>query len=358
MKVVILFGGKSVEHESSIHMYYSMIESLREEGSKYQLAAVAYIAQEGGVHTWTPSGSEIPPKSVKEFRKLPVIELKSFIASLNRGEHYVYSLLQGTEGEDGVYQGLAAALDLHSNLGGVFSSSLSMNKWAHSNIANILASDDLHEIPTELILANSDESTLSEVVEKFKGLACVIKPNDLGASVLCESVEVLSMNELASFSQAISEYSASFLVQRKLSGAEYSFGLIKRHGKYEALPAIRITSASGFLGLREKFSEGGFRIEFVPDSSLVYKKMERVCLKLASVVDYGTACRFDFIEECDKLYLLEVNSKPGLTDESHYTQMLKKVGLSLTDLLGVSMDNAVQEKHKRRDFYFEVEHVF
>ena len=180
-------------------------------------------------------------------------------------------------------------------------------------------------IPTANWTVISDLEEMEEVC-----LPAVVKPADSGSSIGISIVE-----DHDSLQQAIKEalkYSGSskILVEDKIVGREFSVGVL---GK-QVLPAIELIPKAGFYDYQNKYQIGRTE-EIVPANIDVYLagQMKDLALRIHQVLGLSVCSRSDFlIDENNNIYLIEVNSLPGMTPTSLLPQEAAAVGIDFEDL--------------------------
>ena len=358
-KICLLVGGNSIEHDCSIHMYLYLRDLLILDDSRFEVAELYYITPTKTVHKHRALTAAKLPNDEQSLRSGEVISPSLIPHSIKTSGLFVFSLLQGTEGEDGQYQGWAHAFDIPSNLGSVFSSSVSMHKWTQALIANTVLAGDVKPIDTRILSSSPSEITIAATVEHFSGRPCVLKPNSLGVSAFCCVIDVLTPSDLLDFAVKLAPYDNRFLVQERIFGREFNSGCLQRGDEIVPLPVMEFQIPSGFLSHAAKFSKGGYSYSFLQKSDPIATKLSKISIELFEFMEYDTACRFDFmLSAAGDLYFLEANSKPGLTIESHYILMLKEIGYTLLDLIEFAIKNDSRRFKHSADWRYKVELAF
>lgn len=349
-KLVVLCGGKSPEHNESIAMLASLIEELSGSAPpSIVISNIIYITVSGGIiHHVVNPGDQLCEVVADLSSGGAALSWNEFFDVIQTPEVFIFSLLQGLQGEDGEIQGLLNALELPSNAGPIFAAALSMNKAAMSAIALATVGNALLPIDTRIISRPVENHTLTDVVKYFAGRSCVVKPNNLGASIFAEPHESLIYETLKSQCDRIFTLDETVLVQQRIYGREISCGCLDMARSWIALPIIELMPKHGFMGRNEKFGELGYRREFVDDTTELSDRVKGISIQLARAIGFHTLCRFDYlVNEANEIFLLEANSKPGLLRESLYVAMLKRAGLSLGKLIELTIENERRRQARR-----------
>ena len=355
IKLTLLTGGVSTAHDASLLMYQVLLAAIAIDGRKRMLVLeVFHIGRTGQIHHCTgpdePSGTW--PAS-HELERSPTVSKAAFLAALASCEGFVYSLLQGTDGEDGVYQGLLKVAGALTNLGRVYPAALSRHKWAQSLVAEHLVST-LAPIRTRRLRPGDSDAQLQDVVSAFHGQQCVLKPNDLGGSVHTLLVDELSVPRLRRYLNEVGEFAEEFLVQERIVGRELTVGCLRRGGRTTVLPVAEVVVEAGFLGFDQKWTDQGYGVRFLSDEQPLARRLADVSRVLFDEIGFDIACRFDYIASGSGIHFLEANSKPGLAADSFLTCMLHQAGMTLCDLVEISYEEARAAWRRKTEMRYPV----
>jgi D-alanine-D-alanine ligase len=353
--VTVLVGGRSTEHDASLHSYVHLVSCLR-GAADLSIERVVFVDRFGGrwLHPAVPS-TLTDLSNTQAATPLGHPELLGLL--INAG--VVFSLLHGTEGEDGSWQGIAEVLDLAGNFGPVSAAAISMHKFAFANAAAALV-DGLVAAPTWPVLSASPDGQIQAAVAALARRPSVIKPNSMGASLLTEFLEVPTAERLRDAVERIRPYDPVALIQACIQGAEYTVGIFADTAGARVLPIARAVTASRFLGHREKHNPGLVTAEFLDPEDRVARVLAKCSLQLFEFFGFRLWCRFDFIwdAERDRPVILEANAMPGLMRGSIYPVMLEKVGLSLADLVrAAATPNDIVRRSKQLPYTIEPHEV-
>lgn len=307
IRVGVLRGGISSEHEVSLKTGESVLNNMP---GKYSVKDI-FINKEGD---WHLDGK--PAYHERVFRNIDVI----------------FNALHGEYGEDGKVQGLLEAYNMPYTGSGVISSSVGMNKI----LARRAFKKAGLKIPRGMELS-SEEGLLGAAEKIFRDIAppWVIKYPSGGSSVgifIARAFDDLTNALESGFSMG-----NKILAEEYISGREATCGIIDdfRNEKYYALPVIEIIppSRSGFFSYDAKY--GGETKELCPSNfDLSVKKEIEAMTKLAHTSIWARHySRSDFIVSKKGIYILEINTLPGLTQESLLPKAVNAVGSSYGELL-------------------------
>lgn len=342
MQLALIYGGRSVEHDWSIAMYDHFADVLSYVPD-ISPAFIYYITRSGDLLRLALDGGR-PPKHDEFAYRAEAHSLASLAHLLKSDGLFVFSLLQGQDGEDGQIQALAQFHDIPGSFGDKTAAILSADKYLQGVIANQLL-PELTPIPTVHISQANLETGIATALHDLIG-PCVLKPNTLGGSFLTECRDELSADGLRAYSERVAPYDSSFLVQQRIVGTEYTCGVLIDCHSITALPVARISSPSGFLGYDQKTRKGSYSVDF-DINEILQTRVASLSRQIAREFRLHTFARLDFIvDEQQRIHFFEVNVVPGLTAESIYPKMLAKAGFDLCHLIRLAVSNEIGQRHR------------
>ena len=307
IRVGVLRGGPSLEHEVSLKTGESVLRNL----PKYYSAKDIFISKEG---EWHLDGK--PAHHERIFRHIDV----------------VFNALHGEYGEDGKVQQLLEAFGIPYTGSGVMASALGMNK--------ILARQAFKSaglrVPFgfEIVLENELAETAKKIFRNMPP-PWVIKYPSGGSSVGVSIAR--NFEDLEGALEKVSALSSKILIEEYIKGREATCGVIDefRNQKHYALPIVEIIppSKSGFFSYDAKY--GGETQELCPANfdMAVKRVVEAMAVSAHNAIGARHYSRSDFIVSKKVIYILEINTLPGLTAESLLPKALNAVGSSHRELL-------------------------
>lgn len=335
-EVVLLVGGRSTEHDASLHSYRAVLEALSTRGHPRPVA-VYYIDRVGQPYRHDREPWPLSEPDLRQGAPLSRPQLLEELAVRPPS----FSLLHGNEGEDGAWQGVAEVLDLKGSFGPVLAAALSMNKWALGIIAAHECEGELRLPATWRITRHSVPADYGEIVERLEGAPCIIKPNRMGASLLAAFHGAIDERALRAEVSRLLPYDSEVLVQEHVRGLEYSVGVLARGGMATALPVLEIRPRSDFLSFGDKHSQHRAVASVVDPDTRLTVRLRSLSERIFNVVEFSTMCRFDYIVSGEgEVFFLEANALPGLASGSLYPKMLAAAGLDLADLVAASIEEA------------------
>lgn len=313
VQLLLVQGGVSGEHDVSIASGKMILSNLDKEKYNCRLATI----KKNGI--WLLENNVFSP--VGALHKIQRLKIEvAFIA------------LHGAFGEDGKIQALFEAIGLPYTGSGPEASMLAMNKA----VSNLLFKHLALEVPS-FIHVTDGKSELSGL--RFPA---VIKPNHGGSSIHISFVNSARHARVAS--RKILDSGDTAIVQTAIKGREFTCGILEdTHGVPIALPPTEIIPIKGFFfDFKAKYTPGGGR-EITPPaiSATLIKKIQTASLKAHTGLGCSGMSRSDFIFDGKKLYILEINTIPGMTQTSLLPQEANAAGVSFSEMLDRIILNAL-----------------
>ena len=264
----------------------------------------------------------------------------------------VFTVLHGTDGEDGSIQGLLKSLDLPVVGTGVLGSSLSMNKIIAKRLLKQAGLPVADFIPLGF---NSHRPTFEEIKNKL-GLPFMVKSASLGSSV-----GVSKVKSKADFAVAVEEsfrYDHELLFEQYIKGREIECALLGNAPPKASLPGeIIISKNYEFYTFDAKYVDGKAVTIDVPAKlpKDVIEKIRELSIRAFETLKCEDYARVDlFYSTTGEIYLNEINTIPGFTNSSMFPMMWRDRGISFTDLISQLINLAI-EKNKMND---RIQHNF
>ena len=364
LRVGVIFGGRSGEHEVSIRSARAIVEAI--DRKKFDVVPIA-ITTEG---KWlAPAHSaKLLPSSVHSLLPAKTHTSTADIALLGDPSHkglialegdsqpltgekldVVFPALHGPFGEDGTLQGLLEMADVPYVGCGVLASATGMDKVA---MKSLFVQAGLPICKHLWFLRSQWRKAQAKVIRKVTneiGLPCFVKPANLGSSV-----GVSRATDKQSLIKAIdlaAEYDRKVIVEEELVAREIECAVLGNDEPRASLPGeyVIYDEAARFLDYTEKYASTG-NVSFVvpaPLSKAMTTKIQRMAIRAFQSVDGSGLARVDFFLTRDggELVINELNTMPGLTEVSGYPKMWEASGLPFSQLLETLIELAF-ERHR------------
>ncbi|MCX6247901.1 MAG: D-alanine--D-alanine ligase [Bacteroidetes bacterium] len=312
LNVAIVCGGDSGEHEVSEKSGAQVFHHLdRLKFTPYLIR----VSREG----WfcLTGGKEIP------------VQKNDFTLSI-KGEklHFdvVFNAIHGTPGEDGKLQGYFDMIGIPCTSSGVTTSALTFNK---SFCKKVVASMGVKTANSVLLY----RGTIDPAYAIWEEIAfpCFVKPNNGGSSVGMSKVN--NAEEVEEALQKAFHEDAEVLVEDFVQGRELTCGVIRSDGEIIAFPVTEIISKTEYFDYEAKYKEG-LAEEVVPADIAddVSEKCRNISMKLYEKLNCRGVVRFDYIYSNFEFHFLEVNTVPGLSEQSIVPKMVRAHGWTLTEM--------------------------
>jgi len=249
----------------------------------------------------------------------------------------VVNVIHGTPGEDGKLQGYFDVLGVKYMGCNVLSSSLSFNK----GFCNHFLEKQGILIPNSKLVYEMDELDAESLIAEL-GLPCFVKPNDAGSSLGVSKVKTKEeLNPAVELAFSIGE---RVLVESSVQGLELTCGVVRRNGIPVPVAVTEIQFEAEFFDYEAKYNSTTTQ-EITP--ARIDKKTYDECMDLSVQIYKKLGCsgffRADYILHEKKLYLIEVNTVPGMSEASLLPQMLDYAGMSLSELLDEEISDLINK---------------
>jgi len=328
IRVAVLLGGRSSEHEISLASARSVLEALDPE--RYETVQVE-IGRDGRWALGSGAGG-----SAAETLPVPTAQVPAALGEVD----VVFPVLHGPFGEDGTVQGLLELAGVPYVGAGVLGSALAMDK----DVFKAVMRDRGVPVTRNITLR------LGQAAENPFGYPVFVKPARLGSSV--GITKVLSEEELAPAVELAFQHDEKVLVEEFVSGVEVECGVLGNEEPLASLPGEIVShgfTGSDWYDFSAKYDEGGMDLVIPPH--LPQETIERV-QELAVRSFVGGECegmaRVDFFVRDDGEVLLnELNTIPGFTATSVYAKLFEASGIPYAELVDRLVQLAL-ERHERR----------
>jgi len=356
IRVGIIFGGRSGEHEVSFCSASSIIKAIDKD--KYTVVPIG-ITKEG---RWiSPQDSELALQSGKIDGKNTVILLndsfsKSLVCIDNNQRldkssaleklDVIFPVLHGPYGEDGTVQGLLELANIPYVGAGVAASAISMDKDLMKIIFQQKNLPILKWMTIKRKEWQKDKEKILSLIQNGFGYPLFVKPTNLGSSVGITKVH--KKEELEKAIDLASSYDRKILIEKGLEEVrEIECGVL---GNDEPRASVvgEVKPAGEFYDYDSKYIDKETQLIIpadLPDE--VSQEVQRIALRAFKAVDAAGMARVDFFvsKKENKIYLSEINTIPGFTSSSMYPRLWEASGISYPELIDRLIQLAL-ERHQ------------
>ena len=365
LRVGIVFGGRSGEHEISKRSAKAVIEQI--DRSKYDVIPIA-ITEEG--HWLGPSSSlkllGAETASLLDTSQTDVLGdiavigdprhrgLRALESEVRQEIDVMFPLLHGTYGEDGTIQGLLEMADIPYVGCGVLASSCGMDKSVMKALFKEAGLPICRHYTTLRSRWEIEPDAVISEIEAAIGYPCFVKPANLGSSVGISRAE--NADELRDAINLAAQYDRKIIIEEALKMREIECAVLGNDDPQASLPGEYVIKdkSKAFLDYTEKYAGTGNN-EFVvpaPVSDELSKKIREMAVSAFKSVDGSGLARVDFFLRTDNGSLLvnEINTMPGLTDASGYPKMWAGTGKPFSRVIDELIELAIaRHKDKSRN---------
>jgi D-alanine-D-alanine ligase len=321
MRVAVLAGGRSSEHEVSLRSGAAVARGLRDAGHE---AVEVTIGRDG---RWSAPGGSV--------------ELAPGGGLL--GAEAVFPALHGAFGEDGSIQGLLEQLDVPYVGSDVLSSAICMDKLT---LKRLFAAHGVPQVEFAAV-EGSDWWGRCEAM----GLPLWVKPSRMGSSVGISRVEKLE--ELDAAVELALRHDPRVIVEASASGREVECSVLGNAEPQASLPG-EIVAHAAWYDFEAKYTEGGMELRVpAPLDDVTIERVRELAVSVFTLAGCSGLARCDFFVEPDGTVLVnEINTMPGFTETSVYAKLWEASGLAYPSLCDRLVELAIERHDHARSFEF------
>jgi D-alanine-D-alanine ligase len=324
MRVAVLKGGRSSEHDVSLESGAAVADGLREAGHE----VTEVLVQRDG--RWMCEGEEVTLR----------------VAGGLLGADAVFPVLHGPFGEDGTVQGLLELLEVPYVGSGVLASAACMDKVV---LKDLMAVAGLPQVAYALVEEDRrDEADLSAI-----GFPCWVKPARLGSSV--GIVRVADETELGPALDTAFGHDPRVIVEADSRGLEVECSVLGHTDSAQASQPgeIVLLKGPGWYDYEAKYAEGGMELQ-VPAriSEAARERVRELATEAFRIAGCSGLARVDFFVDGEDVLLNELNTMPGQTATSVYAKLWAASGLEYPVVLDRLVTIGVERAERERAFRF------
>ena len=354
LRVGVIFGGRSGEHEVSLRSAESVINAM--DRSRYEIVPIG-ITKEG---RWLVSGdaTAMLPQTVMESADQQQVAIlgdptrRGLLTLDSQGGQLpsqtidvVFPVLHGTYGEDGTIQGLLDMAGVPYVGGGVLASATGMDKIV---MKHLFAQAGLEIGAYEWFLRSGWEENPSLIIERISshlGFPVFVKPANLGSSVGVSKAR--NEDELRAAINDAARYDRRLLVERAVVGREIEVSVLGNDNPIASLPG-EIILGHEFYDYEDKYIDNASRTSVPADlPPEIGERIQGDAIRAFRAIDGAGLARVDFFfeRETGRVLINEINTMPGFTSISMYAKMWEASGISYTELIDRLIELAL-ERHR------------
>lgn len=361
LRVGVLFGGRSGEHEVSLRSATSVISAL--DPLKYEVVPIG-ITREGhwrvgsGAMRLLPqvleTGDAVTPSADPTGPQLLSLKGPARAANSHLKVDVLFPVLHGTFGEDGTVQGLLELANIAYVGAGVLASAAGMDKDV---MKRLFRDAGLPVLPWELVIRTDWERNPTPIRKRIEAklrYPLFVKPVNLGSSIGISKVHRRS--ELEGAMNLAAQYDRKILVEKGIDAREIECSVLGNDSPKASVPG-EVVPVNEFYDYEAKYIKEGSELvipaRITPRQT---RQVQEIAVRAFQAIDGAGMGRVDFLldRRTGRVYLNEINTIPGFTSISMYPKLWEASGLPYPQLLDQLIELALerhQEKTRTRFTY-------
>ncbi len=370
LRVGVLFGGRSGEHEVSLVSAASVMRGLDPE--KYEVVPIGITKQDrwvlprgrlafsslghGQLRQALTDGSGVVLPAEPAAGSLVPAEPAEVLAPESLRLDVVFPVLHGTFGEDGTVQGLLELADLPYVGAGVLGSALGMDKEAQKRLFLQAGLPVTKHVCLRHHEWDANRAAALAAVRRRLRYPVFVKPANLGSSVGITKVH--RAGELPAAVEHAFEFDSKILIEQGIAGREIEVSVLGNEAPRASVPG-EVIPAREFYDYTAKYLEDTTRfIVPAPLSARQTRRFQELAVAAFRALEGEGMARVDFLfaRRTGKTYISEVNTIPGFTAISMYPKLWEASGVSYRELLDrlIELARARHRERSRRRFSIEL----
>ncbi|MCL6444244.1 MAG: D-alanine--D-alanine ligase [Alicyclobacillus sp.] len=358
IRVGVMFGGKSGEHEVSIQSAQSLIASLDPEkyiavpigidkagrfSTAHQAIELLYGAHPVALPPVLHAAVEVQDGS------MPAVQDRAELLSVDLATDLdvIVPVLHGSYGEDGTIQGLLELMNIPYVGAGVLASAVGMDKVFMKRVFAAAGLPQVNYTYTTRRQWETDPDGTLASIEASIGYPCFVKPANLGSSVGISKAKdrpglVAALNEAA-------RYDRKIIIEEGLQVREIEVAVLGNDHPRASVPG-EVKPSNEFYDYRAKYIDGESELIIPADLPAdLTEAIRDLAVRAFLALDCSGLARVDFFleKETDRVLVNEINTMPGFTRFSMYPKLWEASGLSYSDLIDTLIELAV-ERHAEK----------
>ena len=248
---------------------------------------------------------------------------------------YAYITIHGTPGENGILQGYFDLIGIPYSTSGVLVEAMTFDKFV---LNQYLRGYGVSVADSLLIRQGYEQLVSDDEIEQRIGMPCFVKPAADGSSFGVSKVK--NKDQLAPAIRKAMLESDEIMVEQFLDGIEISIGVYKTKEKAVVLPATEVVTQNEFFDYDAKYNGQVQEITPARLSEDVTRRVREITSHIYDILHCNGIIRIDYIISKDgKIFMLEVNTTPGMTPTSFIPQQVRAAGMEMKDVLTDIVEN-------------------
>lgn len=359
IKLGLLYGGKSAEHQVSLQTALAVSKALDQE--KFEVHPI-YITEQGQWVRGERLEGEVDSVQALQLNgeenAISPISLSSEMIPMSDSDKenaldVIFPLLHGPNGEDGTVQGLLELINVPYVGNGVLASAAGMDKVI---MKNIFAEAGLPQAKYVSFIRSAwekERTTAYEKVEETLGYPCFVKPANLGSSVGINKCK--NRDELESAFEEAFQFDRKIIVEENIVGREVEIGVL---GNDEPKCSVvgEIVAKKEFYDYKSKYIDGDTAMVIPAEiTSAEYEKIKEYAIRAFQSLDGAGLTRADFFLTKDgDVFINEVNTMPGFTPFSMFPLLWGNTGLAYPELIQELVRLAIERHEEKQKIKYTI----
>ena len=251
-----------------------------------------------------------------------------------------YITIHGTPGENGILQGYLEMLNIPHTTCDVLPSSLTFNKFT----CNTYLKGFGVAVADSVLIRKGNRFNPDDIADKL-GLPCFVKPNAGGSSFGVSKVK--KVEDITPAVEKAFEESDEVIIEELLEGRELTCGLYKTAKGESIFPITEVISKNDFFDFEAKYNpEKAEEITPAPVDDDIRDRIQKISSMIYDILGCKGIIRVDYIYTKDKIYMLEVNTTPGMTPTSFIPQQIRAANKNISDVFTEIIEDSI-ERHRK-----------
>ncbi|EPZ45658.1 D-alanine--D-alanine ligase [Alicyclobacillus acidoterrestris] len=371
IKVGVVFGGKSGEHEVSLQSAKSVMEALNphqytivpigiSKSGRWHVGKNAMKALEEEQKTQVPSGSSASFINQQVGGLTPIVPKSPAApvpATLASDVDVVIPVMHGTYGEDGSIQGLLELMDVAYVGAGVLASAVGLDKIVMKQVFGSVGLPQVRYVGCTRKTWQARSNDIIREIEESFGYPCFVKPANLGSSVGISKAK--NRSELERAVELAAQYDRKVIIEEGLDVREVEVAVLGNDTPQISV-AGEIVPSNEFYDYDAKYIGGASKLIIPAELTEEQRSaIDRYAAQAFQAIDCSGLARIDFFIEksTGRVLINEINTMPGFTRYSMYPKLWEASGMSYANLLDTLIELAIERNNEKRELRrsFDVE---
>lgn len=320
-RIAVIAGGNSHEKEISLLSAQTILSNINKDIFDAHLVTISE-------NQWICNYHKV---------KIPINKDDFSIHVDGQDIHFdvAFITIHGTPGEDGLLQGYFNLLNIPYTTPDHNEATITFNKWMCNHLLNSLG----YKAAKSVLLRPLDAIVPDSIIHKV-GLPCFVKPNDAGSSY-----GVKKVTEKEHLKDAITHafaHGKQVLIESFLDGTEVTNGVYLQNNEIKVLPVTEIVSQNDFFDYQAKYEGKSSEITPARLEDDITHLVQQTTKSIYHDLGLKGMARIDYMIVDNTPFVIEINTTPGLSEESIIPQQARAVGVSLEELFTIVLEEALK----------------